>query len=176
MATPLDASTRDLSPPGVAFATATATRARASSGETTTSSDSSAKMMMTWSSVLGDASGRARVGDDAAAMPDARVVRAETMRAAACMKTGNHREAREILFGNAFEQLAESDALSFAAMALRAEIPYHLNDPVGSLDALCALHARCASRARDETTSEDARARRGDEDETRRRARWRDDL
>ena len=101
MATPLDASTRDLSPPGVAFATATATRARASSGETTTSSDSSAKMMMTWSSVLGDASGRARVGDDAAAMPDARVVRAETMRAAACMKTGNHREAREILFGNA---------------------------------------------------------------------------
>ena len=158
MATPLDASTRDLSPPSVAFATATATRARASSGETTTSSDSSAKMMMTWSSVLGDASGGARVGDDAAAMSDARVVRAETMRAAACMKTGNHREAREILFGDAFERLAESDALSFAAMALRAEIPYHLNDPVGSLDALCALHARCASRARDETTSEDARA------------------
>ena len=80
------------------------------------------------------------------------------MRAAACMKTGNHREAREILFGDAFERLAESDALSFAAMALRAEIPYHLNDSVGSLDALCALHARCASRARDETTSEDARA------------------
>ena len=53
-------------------------------------------------------------------------------------------------------------------MALRAEIPYHLNDPVGSLDALCALHARCASRARDETTSEDARGVAASE--TRRRA------
>jgi len=156
--------------PGVAFAVAM--RARAAVGQTGASTSTGGGSMdvdavaFDWHRVLvfddddddDDDDARRDGGDGDDGDDDAVGIRAATIRAVACAKTGRYREAREIAFGDAFERRAARDALSFAAMALRAEIPYHLNDPVGSLDALCALHARCASRARDATTSEEARA------------------
>lgn len=161
--------------PGVAFAVAMRARAAGSGtgtvvGETGASTSTGGGSLddvdafaFDWHRVLvfdddDESDARRDGGDGDDGDDDDAGIRAATIRAVACAKTGRYREAREIAFGDAFERRAARDALSFAAMALRAEILYHLNDPVGSLDALCALHARCASRARDATTSEEARA------------------
>lgn len=148
--------------PGVAFAVAMRARASETSGTSGTSVGvASVVVDDEWTRARDDGDDARRVRDDVDddVDDDGGMIRAATIRAVACAKSGRVGEAREIAFGDAFERRAARDELSFAAMALRAEIPYHLNDPVGSLDALCALHARCASRARDATTSEEARAR-----------------
>ena len=84
--------------------------------------------------------------------------RAAVARARALMARGRFAEAKTALDGAASRRGDDEDedddddddeAATFALAALRAELPYHLNDARGSLDAMCAVHAMCAREARE---------------------------
>ncbi|ABO96901.1 predicted protein [Ostreococcus lucimarinus CCE9901] len=66
------------------------------------------------------------------------------------MARGRRAEAKAALDGAAVgRDDDDDDDATFALAALRAELPYHLNDARGSLDAMCAVHAMCAREARE---------------------------
>ena len=92
--------------------------------------------------------------DDATATTTARDGRARdaVARARALMARGRRAEAKAALDGAAVgrdDDDDDDDDATFALAALRAELPYHLNDARGSLDAMCAVHAMCAREARE---------------------------
>ena len=94
--------------------------------------------------------------DDATATTTARDGRARdaVARARALMARGRYAEAKAALDGAAVgrdddDDDDDDDDATFALAALRAELPYHLNDARGSLDAMCAVHAMCAREARE---------------------------